>query len=225
MKDIGKVIIHIPARGGSKRVPRKNLRQMNGKPMVSYAIESAIKADVTNDIYVNTDCNDIAHYVLGEYPINVYMRSKNLATDNATSDDFNLDIIEKLCPDTLVMINPVCPLITHEDIRLALHLYRDSNCDTLISSCKTNMQCFCNGEAININVEEQLAPSQENNEVITLNWAISVWNAKKFKNRMRDTGYAVLGEHRVFYNISSIKGVKVSNEEDFLFCEKLLQLN
>lgn len=224
MRETGKIVLHIPAREGSKRVPRKNMRDMDGKPMISHVIEAAIEAAITDEMYVNTDSEEIIDYVTMSHPaFKTYRRDARLADDKASSDQFNLDIIEQLHPDTLVMINPVCPLITAEDIDAALDAYRESDCDTLITSESTQMQTFCDGEPVNIRIDEQLAPSQENAKITILNWAITIWDAALFVERMRRDGYAVLGEKRKFFDIDAFKAVKVSEEKDFLFASALMK--
>ena len=225
MKNLGKIVLHIPARENSKRVPHKNIRIMNGYPMISYAIQNAIDSDVTKNIYVNTDSDEIEHYVKNNFDIKVYKRESSLANDKATSDQFNHDIIDRLKPDTLIMINPVCPLISPSDIKEALDLYKKSNCDTLISASKTQMQTFCDLQAVNINLNEELAPSQENKVVHVLNWAITIWNAKLFDERMNKQGFASMGEDRLLFELDHIRGIKVSEEEDFIFAEKILKIN
>lgn len=225
MKDLGKIVLHIPAREGSKRVPGKNLRLMCGKPMISYSTEAAIDSKITKHIFVNTDSKGIMDYIQGNYPaVGIYKRDEDLANDQASSDQFNFDIINKLKPDTLIMINPVCPLIEAIDIINALEIYKNNNCDTLISSTSTKMQTFCEGSPININVDESLAPSQINKLITTLNWAITIWDAKPFIERMNKNGYAVLGNNRLFFDIDIIKSVKVSEETDFVFAEKMLKI-
>jgi CMP-N,N'-diacetyllegionaminic acid synthase len=225
MKDLGKIVLHIPAREGSKRVPGKNLRLMCGKPMISYSTEAAIDSKITKHIFVNTDSKGIMDYIKGNYPaVSIYKREEDLANDQASSDQFNFDIINKLKPDTLIMINPVCPLIEAIDIINALEVYKKNNCDTLISSTSTKMQTFCEGRSININADESLAPSQINKLITTLNWAITIWDTKTFIERMNKNGYAVLGDNRLFFDIDIFKSVKVSEETDFIFAEKILKI-
>ena len=225
MKDLGKIVIHIPAREGSKRVPRKNLRDMNGRPMISYTVEALLQAEVSADCYVNTDSKDIIKYINSNYPsMNIYVRDKELCSDNARGDDLNADIISKLQPDTLIMVNPVCPLIEAEDIVNSINTYKNSNCDTLISSCSTRMQTFCNGNPVNIDLKEPLVQSQYNPLITTLNWAITIWDAKAFSDRMDKDGYAVWGKQISFYEIDEIKSIKVSEEKDFVTAEKILKV-
>ena len=225
MKNVGKIIFHIPAREGSKRVRKKNLRIMNGKPMISYSIEALLEANITENCYVNTDSEEIIKFVQTKYPaLKIYERDKELCNDNTQSDHFNYDIINKLKPDTLIMINPVCPLIEAEDIVNALNAYKNSDCDTLISSCSTRMQTFCDGEPVNIDIKDALAPSQNNPIITTLNWAITIWDAKSFADRMLKYGYAVWGKKISFHDIDDIKSIKVSEEKDFITAEKLLKI-
>ncbi len=225
MKDLGKIVLHIPAREGSKRVPRKNMRLMNGKPMISYTIEAALNSKITKACYVNTDSVEIIEYVKDTFPaMKIYLRDENLCSDNAQSDHFNADIIYKLNPDTLIMINPVCPLIEGADIVEVLKAYKNSYCDTLITSSSTQMQTFCDGKPVNIDITKNLAPSQENSVITTLNWAVAIWNAKSFINRMDEKGFAVWGEQMSFYDIEFYKAIKVSEEKDFVFAEKMLKI-
>jgi CMP-N-acetylneuraminic acid synthetase len=225
MKRLGKIVLHIPAREGSKRVPRKNLRLMNGKPMISYVIESVLQTKVTENCYVNTDAEELIEYVKNAYPqMKIYLRAKELCNDQAQSDDFNADIIRNLQPDTLIMVNPVCPLIDAQDILKAVESYKSGDADTLITSCSTHMQTFCDSKPINIDITKPLAPSQENPIITTLNWAITIWEAKPFLRRIEEKGFGVWGDKLLFYDIEPFKAVKVSVEDDFLFAEKLIKI-
>ena len=224
MKKIGKVVLHIPAREGSKRVPKKNLRKMNDSPMISYVIKESLESKITKEVYVNTDSSEIISYVEKNFSkCKIYKRSVILASDDSSSEDFNLDIMNNLGADTLVMINPVCPLIKSSDINNAFKKYRESDCDTLISCSSTKMQTFCEDNPVNINLNEQLAPSQKNQTVKTLNWAITIWDCKSFRKRIKSLGYAVLGDNRLLYELDFIKSIKVSYEEDFILAEKILK--
>jgi CMP-N-acetylneuraminic acid synthetase len=121
------------------------------------------------------------------------------------------------------MINPVCPLVEAEDIKNAVHYFQNNVGDTLISGSSTKMQTFCEGQPINININEQLAPSQDNKKIVTLNWAVSIWDAKSFAERMKTKNYAVLGDKRLLFEIDPLKGLKVSEETDFVLIESIIK--
>lgn len=223
MRTTGNMVCHIPARKGSKRVPNKNLRYIAGKPLIVYAIECARKAGVFNDIYVNSDSSKLC--ALAEhYGVKSFHRAAWLASDQAKGDDFTADFIEKIQPDTLVMINPVCPLITAEDVQTAFAAYSASECDTLISCEQTQMQAFCNGTAVNIDAEGALEPTQNNPVVSVLNWAVTIWDAKVFIDTYRKSNKGYLGTNRILFPLSPYKGIKISSEEDFKLAEYLLQM-
>lgn len=222
MPDMGRIIAHIPARAGSKRVKLKNLRYLAGKPLLSFTVEAALRSEVLDQVYVNTDSNIIAS-LARELGAEVYMRPSHLASDTATSDQFNMDIIEALKPGTLVMINPVCPLIESNDIDLILSEYINSDADTLITVSSTQMQAFSENAPVNFKMNCQLELSQRNNLVNVCNWAITVWDANKYKKRYEKQGYAVFGDNRILFPISPIKSIKISTEEDFEFAELLMR--
>jgi CMP-N,N'-diacetyllegionaminic acid synthase len=224
MKETGHIILHIPARAGSQRVKSKNLRYIAGEPLLAYTVKAALQTCCREQVYVNTD-SEVMAALARELGAKVYKRSAELAADNATSDQYNMDIIETLEPGTLVQVNPVCPLLEAADIEAIIEAFKNSTADvdTLITTTATRMQCFCCDKPVNIDLETQLAPTQQNPPVHICNWAVTVWDAARFKERYRRKGFAVFGEKRVLYPVSPLKAVKISTEEDFTFAEFLLQ--
>jgi CMP-N-acetylneuraminic acid synthetase len=221
VKELGKIIAQIPARAGSKRVKAKNLRFIAGQPLLAYSVNAAIASSYISEVYVNSDSEDML--ALGEsLGAKKYFRKPELASDTATGDEFTVDFIEKLKPDTLVMVNPVCPLITTVQIDKAIEAFKHSDCDTLITCESTQMQTFCEGKAVNIDTESQLRPTQENPVISTLNWAVTVWDTKKFIENFNKQGYAYIGCNRLLFEIDAISGIKISHEADFNLCEAIL---
>lgn len=133
------MIAIIPARGGSKGVPKKNIKLIDGKPLIYYTIEAAKKSKAVSRIIVSTDCLEIASVAkkLGaEVP---FLRPEYLATDTSKAIDAYLYTIEKINNDENQNINefmvllPTSPLRTSEDIDLAVKLFKDKKADTVIS--------------------------------------------------------------------------------------------
>jgi len=174
-----------------------------------------------DEIYVNTDSPELME-LAREMGVGVFHRDAALASDTASGDDFTIDIIEKLKPDTLVMVSPVCPLVTSDDISSALQAYRDSNADTLITCTTTQMQTFCEEAPINIRLNEPLAPSQENAEVMICNWAVTIWDTQVFRGNYLKFRGGYLGTKRILFPIDPLHAVKVSCEKDFRMAEALL---
>jgi len=220
---IGKLVAHIPARGGSKRVPSKNLRYIGGRPLIAYAVDCGLRCPDLADLYVNTDSAEIADLAI-ELGSQVYRRPSHLATDEATGEEFTIDFIERFEPDTLLMISPVCPLIEPADISAALQAYEDSDADTLISCSTTQLQTFCDGKPINIDLNGPLAPSQANPAVVVCNWAVTIWNAQVFRELFAAFRGGYFGNQRLLWPINPLKAVKISTEQDFQFAESLILL-
>lgn len=112
------VLAVIPARGGSKRVPKKNIKPIGGRPLVAWTIEAAKKSRYIDRIIVSTDSNDIAR-VAEEWGAEVpFMRPKELATDISRSIDsiyHVMDSIDKTY-DYIVLLQPTSPLRNWSDI-------------------------------------------------------------------------------------------------------------
>ena len=95
MKD--KIVAIIPARGGSKRIPKKNIKSFYGKPLIAYSIETALESNLFDKIIVSTDSKEIAR-VAKEYGAEVQMRPEELANDYATTAeviDYVVDNLDK----------------------------------------------------------------------------------------------------------------------------------
>lgn len=221
MRELGKVVGHIPARAGSERVRSKNLRYIAGKPLLSYSIEAALACAELDEVVVNTDGDDLA--ALAEAcGASVFRRDAQLASATASGDAFTYDFITKYPVDTLVMISPVCPLVSTADITDSLQAFRDSDADTLITTCETQMQTFCDGKPVNIDLGGPLAPTQNNVPVQTLNWAVTIWDCSAYRRHFEADGHAYIGRKRVLHSIDPLHGVKISTESDFKTAEALI---
>lgn len=221
MRDLGKIVVMIPARAGSKRVKAKNLRIIAGKPLLSYSVSTACSVADVSDVYVNSDSDAMLR--LGEmYGARPYKRKEELASDTATGDQFAADFMKNIEADTIMMLNPVCPLITPEQVSEAIEEYKNSDCDTLISCEATQMQVFYDDKAVNIDTSGMLRPTQENKKVKTLNWAVTIWDKAKFIEHYEKNGYAYLGMNRKLFEIPPLSAIKISHEQDFDICESIL---
>ena len=222
MRDLGKIVGHIPARAGSKRVPSKNLRYLAGEPLLAYAVRAALHCPGLAEVVVNTDGDELA--ALAEHlGAKVFKRDPALASDTATGDAFTYDFIAKNLVDTLVMVSPACPLVDGADIEAALDTFTaHEEADTLITTSTTRMQAFLGDEPVNIDLDGPLAPTQQNPEVHTLNWAVTIWDAAAYARHYEADGHAYIGRRRILFPISPLHGVKISTEDEFQAAEALL---
>lgn len=127
----------IPARGGSKRIPRKNIQNFLGKPIIAYSIEAALQSGLFDEVMVSTDDKEIAEIAI-QYGAKVpFFRSAKTADDFATT----LDVLKEveLCYtnelnitfDFICCIYPTSPLLRVEKIKEGFHLLKDKNLDVV----------------------------------------------------------------------------------------------
>ena len=217
-----KFIAEIPARYGSKRVPNKNLKLLNGRPLITYAIEAAKESKLISEIYVNTESDEIGNIAL-RMGVNYYKRKPELAEDHISSDEFSYDFLKKTDCDVMVLINPVSPLISGMDIDKAINYYINNEYDTLISIHEERLQTFYQNQPVNINVNEKLKMTQNILPVQICSWAITFWKKKIFTEHFEKKGHAVFSGKLGFYTLSKTKSLKISTEEDFMLAEMLLR--
>lgn len=142
------MIALIPARGGSKGLVDKNIRLLDGKPLISYTIEAAIKSKHITRVIVSTDSFEIAE-ISKKYGAEIpFMRPSHLATDNAKSIDvFNYTIDrlqnqEKKEIPEIIILQPTSPLRNNIHIDEAVKIYGERNADSLVSYCKEDHSIF-----------------------------------------------------------------------------------
>jgi len=131
----------IPARGGSKGIPEKNIRKLAGKPLIAWTIEAARKSRYLDRVIVNTDSPKIAACARAYGAKTPFMRPKNLAQDSSRMIDVILHTLSwcrahNTIPDIIALLQPTSPLRTAEDIDRAIRLLCQKGTQAVISVCK-----------------------------------------------------------------------------------------
>ena len=135
----------IPARMGSQRVKQKNIRLLNGKPLISHIVDTAVKSQVFDEIYINSE-SDVFKETADYYKIKFYKRPNHLSSNTATNDDFVLDFIKNVDGDLLVQLLCTSPFITVEEIINFVKEIKDKKLDTLISVKNEQIECVFDGK-------------------------------------------------------------------------------
>lgn len=127
----------ITARSGSKRIPKKNIKDFMGKPMLAYAIEAALDSKVFDEVMVSTDAEEIAK-IAKKYGANVpFMRSCKTSNDMAMTYDVLEEVIHEYKKigktfDNLACIYPCVPFLQGETLKKAHKIFTQEDCDTLV---------------------------------------------------------------------------------------------
>lgn len=217
----------IPARGGSKRIPRKNLVQLAGKPLIAHSIEQAKNSRLAGRVIISTDDDEIAK-VSTEYGAEVFMRPADLATDTASSEDALLHVLSCISdkqepePDIVVFLQCTSPIRNNDDIDNAINLFMEKKADSLFSAYVFNKYIWQvkdgTPEPINYDYKkrwrEQDFPVQylENGSI----YVIKPWVLKDLKNR--------LGGKMAVYEMDSMDSFQIDAPEDFDLIESLLKI-
>ena len=128
----------ITARGGSKRIPKKNIKEFCGKPIIAYSIEAALVSKLFDEVMVSTDSEEIAE-VARHYGANVpFIRSAKNSDDFATTADVLQEVIAEYGKsgqkfETMCCIYPTAPFVTADKLQQAYDKFITHNADTLVS--------------------------------------------------------------------------------------------
>lgn len=128
-----KILAVIPARAGSKGIPNKNIRLVNGKPLVSYAIANAQKSRYVTDVVVTTD-SPMVRVVAEQMGAGTVDRSADLCGDAVTLDSVVFDAARRFDCDVVITMQPTSPTLTVETLDRAIAYFLERGLDTLISA-------------------------------------------------------------------------------------------
>ena len=138
-----KFLAIIPARGGSKSIPNKNIMSICGKPLIAYTIEAAKQSKYIDEIIVSTD-SDIIKMVAQQYGAKVpFLRPKELSNDTAKSIDVVMHVIDfykenNISFDYVILLQPTSPLRTFKHLDDAIEKLIESNSTSLVSVCEAD---------------------------------------------------------------------------------------
>jgi len=132
-----KSIAIITARGGSKRIPRKNIKDFLGKPIICYSIEAAIESKLFDEVMVSTDDEEIAQISKAAGAKVPFLRSSENANDFATTDDVLLEVLNEyksngLEFEIMACLYPTAPFITKDKLKEAFEIFEKSDAEGLM---------------------------------------------------------------------------------------------
>ncbi len=213
----------IPARLGSKRVKKKNLRMLGDKPLIAHVIETACRSEEFDDVYVNSE-SEIFQPIAEQYGAKFYKRPEALAADDATNDQFALDFMSHVPCDVLVQINPTAPFVGLYEIEETKRMF-EKGCDTVLAVEERRIEGVINNLPVNWNPKAPMPPSQLLEPVYLFSNGILAWRVEVFQQNIKNLGCAVYGgAGKTGYCVfSGDAALDIDNEEDFAFAEILLE--
>lgn len=222
----GGVVAIIPARGGSKRLPRKNVLPLSGKPLLAWTVEAAIASGRFRDVVVSSDDPDVLA-VAEPYGVLMHSRSAALSSDTASTSDAMGSILDWLeqtgrSYETCVLLQPTSPLRSAEDIASALELYRQGARQTVISVSDVGVPSGWLGTIDSMGRMKGFSALSGAGEgpqpTYRLNGAIYVFDCLRF----RDTGRYQTDINLAFV-MPAERAIDIDTALDLAVCEFLLQ--
>ena len=217
----------IPARGGSKRLPNKNILPLAGKPLIVWTIEAGLNSKYLDEIIVSSDSNKILE-IASKYKVTSVKRPDELATDEASTVDVVEHILENIQQkfDYIVLLQPTSPLRTTKHIDEAIEFLDKKNADAVISVCEADHSpLWCNTlpESLDISnfIPDEIKNkrSQDLPKFYRLNGAIYICKTKKFLEEktffLKKNVYAYIMDRK--------HSVDIDEEIDFRLAEILIK--
>ena len=220
----------IPARGGSKGVPGKNIRTVLGKPLIAYAIECSLKCPSIDHLIVTTDSEQIAGIARKCGADVPFIRPAELAEDKtpmlpvlqhavtATEEYYQKTV------EALVLLHPTGPLRTVDDVEGCLKLFKDSDCDAVISGNTSNRSPYFtmvmpNNGYIRLVVpsSEPIGRRQDSPPIYDLNSVVWVYSRKALMEEC-----VRIPERTLLYVVPSERAIDIDTEFDFKILEFLM---
>ncbi len=225
-----RILALIPARGDSKRLPRKNALSLAGKPLVAWSIDAALKSKYIDDIIVSTDDNEIAQ-ISKEYGANVpFIRPEELSTDTADTQSVIKHCLEYLQNnskkyDLVIVLQPTSPLRTASHIDKAIRLFETKNATSVISVCQCDHSpLWANTLDENQSLRDFIKPeirglrSQDLPQYYRLNGALYIYDIAD----IIELGNAPYGQGSYAYVMDREFSIDIDTEIDFRFAELFL---
>lgn len=217
----------IPARLGSKRVPNKSLRLVNGKPLIEYAIDLALESSAFSptDIFTNTDIPWLRSLAEAK-GVSFYERETHLAQDHSSNDDFMHDFMQKTTYDTYFQLLCTSPLLRSTTLKDFYDTFHSSEISTLISVKDINIECVFDNKPVNFDSTKPTPRSQDITPIKAYACSLMAWDRSTYLHNITSTGAAYHGglAPKSYFTIPDDETIDVDNEHDFEVA-RLLMLN
>lgn len=227
-----KSIAVIPARSGSKGLKDKNIKLLNGKPLIWYSIQAAISSGCFDEVMVSTDSEKYAK-IARECGASVpFLRSDEMSTDKASSWGTVQEVLDNYKDlgkefDTVMLLQPTSPLRTSEDIKNAFAILEEKNADSVVGVCEMDhsplwSNVLPENRCLDGFIRPEVKESSGRQSLPTyyrINGAIYLTKVTEAlgTNLYSDSGYA--------YIMEQAKSIDIDTELDFKMAEFLIQNN
>ena len=219
----------ITARSGSKGIRDKNIRELNGKPLIAYTIESALQSHYIDEVMVSTDSDVYADIAKKFGAVVPFLRSNRNSEDMSKSVDVLLEVLDEYEKrekyfDNIVMLQPTSPLRTYKNLNEAFDLFYEKNADSVVSVCECEHSPVVSGilpddwSLFEFIKSENNLRRQELQKFYRLNGAIYISKVTALKEIR-----SFYGENSYAYIMKQRESIDIDTELDFEYADFLLK--
>lgn len=207
----------IPARMGSQRLKAKNLRELAGVPLITRAIRKCKAAGVFDGIWVNSE-----HPAFGEVAaaegVHFHQRPEALGNNQATSEQFVREFLEKHECDAVFQVHSIAPLLTADEVRAFVERMNSGEFDCLLSYEAIQIECAMEGKPVNFTFDEK-TNSQDLKPIQRIAWSITAWRRSTYLDAARAGRCATYSGRVGMHPVSHLAAHVIKTEEDLQFAE------
>ena len=216
----------IPARGQSKRLPRKNMLVLNGKPLLTWSINAGLESKYIDKVVVSSDDDEIIQ-IASKYDVGIVKRPDVLASDTASTFETLKHAIENCDKfDYIILLQATSPLRNAKHIDKAIELLDSKNAEAIVSVCETSHTPLWSnvlpedGSMNNFLTEDVINKRSQDLEVhYQLNGAIYICNTDRFLSNKS----FFLKEGIYAFKMQKIDSIDIDDKLDFIIAESLMQ--
>lgn len=219
-----KINAFVASRLGSVRVPFKNLRLINGKPMFEFLVDTCLSINSFSQLFINSDSQlllDIARKRYGN-SLKYYKRSEELGTSATTLDEYVSDFMLNVPGDVTVFLNPCSLFLKAKTIADALAYFIKNDLDACVASEEIQTHCFFENRPINFSFKEKQPKSQDLVPVHAMTSGFFIWRNKTFLEFFDKNRFANFSGKFVSYGVSKLEAVDIDTEEEFRLAERII---
>jgi CMP-N-acetylneuraminic acid synthetase len=217
-----KIVAMIPARLGSQRLSKKNLRHLNGIPLVSRALKKCLDTGCFDEIWLNSEDLIFKQYA-DEHGVNFYKRPAVLSSNEATSENFVHDFLCNIDCDYVVQVHSIAPLLSVLDVIGFVQALRLDDFDCLLSVDSIQIECAYRNQPVNFSLSEK-TNSQELIPIQRISWSLTGWRRSTFLSAAASGECATYAGRVGFHPLSPLAGHVIKTERDLQIAEALLPL-
>lgn len=212
-----KMIAMIPARLGSKRIPKKNLRFLGEKPLIQYPIDLALQIPEFESVWVNTESEELGKAIEG-MGAKFHRRPEEFSADTCTNREFTYHFMQNHECDYVIMVNSTSPLLSLDTIKDFVKFVNEHDYDTVLSTISEKAESFYKGEPLNFDIKNKVN-SQMLEPIEKTVWALTAWKRETFMQIEQSGVCPIFGGKLGTFPIPKSESCDLDTEEDWKIAE------